>query len=128
MGVYLLQGQTIYSNNSFIFIEETTKLRIQCVTDKRPCCATPLNGFGEWQFPNKTNIGISTGTASFYRSKGDDGTVNLHQVTTSTGNIIFPTGLFCCIVPDADNVTQTMCINIGKFMAQGNYGILHYYY
>ena len=116
VGVYLLRGETVYSNNSLIFIEETTKL--QCITDRMPCCATPPNRVGQWQFPNQTNVGISGTTTSFYRDRGDDGTVNLNR--DDDGIII--TGLFCCMVPDADDIiNQTLCISIGKLMAQGSY-------
>jgi hypothetical protein len=84
---------------------------LQCITDRMPCCATPRTRSGQWQFPNKTDVGISGRTVSFYRNRGDDGTVNLNRVD---GDVMMPTGLFCCIVRDATNVTQTVCANIGE--------------
>jgi hypothetical protein len=54
--------------------------------------------------PNKV------GASSFYRNRGDDGTVNLNRLNT---NIFTPTGLFCCEVPDAAGDTQPLCANIG---------------
>ena len=125
IGVYLSLRGIVYTNNSVILITEigetdtntmppppNSNNGLQCITDRMPCCATVPNRFGQWQFPNnKTNIGISGSTASFYRTRGDDGTVNLNRVSD---DVMMPTGLFCCIVPDATNVDQTVCANIGE--------------
>ena len=123
-GVYLALKGVVYANNSVIPITEigetdiTTQLPppnsnngLQCITDRMPCCASPPNWVGQWQFPNKTNAGIPGTTASFYRNRGDDGTVNLNRVDTS---VMMPTGQFCCIVPDASGVNRTVCANIGE--------------
>ena len=40
---------------------------------------------------------IAGAPTTFYRNRGDDGTVNLNRLNT---NVITPTGLFCCEVPD----------------------------
>ena len=45
---------------------------------------------------------------SFYRDRGDDGTVNLNRV----GNVTSPTGRFYCKIPDKNNVNQTLCVSI----------------
>ena len=58
-----------------------------------------------------TNVGFLGSTASFYRNRGDDGTVNLNQVDDS---VMMPTGQFCCIIPDATEVYQTVCASIGE--------------
>ena len=124
IGVYISLRGTVYANNSVIPITEigetdtdtmppppNSNTGLQCITDRMPCCATPPNRFGQWQFPNKTNVGISGSTASFYRSRGDDGTVNLNRVSD---DVMMPTGLFCCILRDATEVDQTVCANIGE--------------
>ena len=110
----------IYANNSAIQITEigetvtilspppNSNNGLQCITDRMPCCATQPNRFGLWQFPNQTNVGIIGTTASFYRNRGDDGTVNLNRLN----NVIMPTGLFCCEMPDAAGVTQRLCAGI----------------
>ena len=53
------------------------------------------------------------GATSFYRNRGDDGTVNLNRLNT---NVMMPTGLFCCEVPDAvmQLPDSRLCANIGK--------------
>ena len=124
IGVYLSLRGTVYANNSAIQITEigetgtvtmppppNSNNGLQCITDRMPCCAARTNRFGQWQFPNKTNIGIIGTTASFYRNRGDDGTVNLNRVSD---DVMMPTGLFCCIVPDVTEVDQTVCANIGE--------------
>ena len=108
----------VYPKNSSILIteiEETTTTSnkgLQCITDNRPCCQTPPNRHGEWIFPNRSYVpGIAQNPTSFFRNRGDDGTVNLNRLNS---DVMMPTGRFCCVVPDATSVNQTVCANIGK--------------
>ena len=111
-GVYLLLRGEVYANNSIISITDigktnsTSNTGLQCITDRMPCCAARLNRFGEWLFPDGTAVPNQGGATSFYRNRGDDGAVNLNRLNT---NVFMPTGLFCCVVPDALNVTQRIC-------------------
>ena len=123
-GVYLSLNGKIYANNSVISITEIGETDIttipptlnsnnalQCITDKSPCCATQSRA-GEWFFPNKTIVPIEgNAMMTFYRNRGDDGTINLNRFNAS---VLSPTGLFCCEVPDAERVNQTACVTIGK--------------
>ena len=74
---------------------------------------------GEWFFPDNGGVvpvigaGGSMGT-TFYRTRGDDGTVNLNRVNN---DVMMPTGRFCCVVPDAILPEVTMCANIGAHSA-----------
>ena len=104
----------VYANNSVIPITEigeTSNTRLQCITDKMPCCGKP-NKFGEWLFPGGKNVPIKALGTTFYRNRGNDGTVNLNQRNVTTDNVMIPTGLFCCVVPDANDDMQTVCANI----------------
>ncbi len=47
-----------------------------------------------------------------YRSRGDYGNINLNHIEGAT--VIFPTGLYCCVVPDANRTNKTLCAAIGK--------------
>ena len=79
-----------------------------------PCCGKP-NKFGEWWFPGGTTIvPIKARDKPFYRNRGNDGTVNLNLRNVTTDNVTIPTGLFCCVVPDANGDMQMVCANIGK--------------
>ena len=110
----------IYANNSVIPITEIGETDpitaqnegLQCVTDRRPCCGTPPNRFGEWYFPNGTAVPSIGSARSFYRSRGDDGTVNLNHHIND--NLMSPAGHFCCEVPDATDTAQVVCVYIGN--------------
>ena len=114
-----------YTNNSVILITEIEQTLttngvtdaaanngLQCITDRRPCCAAQPNRQGEWFFPDDGGmVPKQDGATTFFRNRGDDGTVNLNRVNS---DVMMPTGRFCCVVPDAMDVDQTLCANIGK--------------
>ena len=75
-----------------------------------PCCATNPNRAGQWYYPNGTQIPTLGAATTFYRNRGDGGTVNLNRLNS---DVMSPTGLFCCVVPDATGVDQTVCVDIG---------------
>ena len=69
------------------------------------------NRFGNWYFPDgTTTVPNQSGATSFYRNRGDDGTVNLNRLNAG---VMSPTGQFCCVVPDTTGVDQTVCADIG---------------
>ena len=106
-GVYLNQNGMFLANNSAVYISdigESTNSRLQCITDRMPCCAAQANEAGEWFFPNKSMV-PSTPTAFYRNVRGDDGTVNLNHVSGAMS----PTGQYCCVVPDATGVMQWAC-------------------
>ena len=81
---------------------------LQCITDKMSCCSSNMRA-GEWYFPNASYIPKFANSDTYYRTRGDDGSVHLNRRNDSE------TGLFCCMVPDAMDDTQTVCANIGEF-------------
>ena len=85
---------------------------LQCITNRMPCCRGPNFKVGDWFFPDGSVV-PSQGDAltSFYRNRENNGSVSLNRINSG---IIHPTGLFCCVVPDATDVNQTLCINISK--------------
>ena len=117
----------VYPNNSIILITEieqtttsngvtdaTANNGLQCITDRRPCCATIPNRHGDWLFPDGSNVPpISINPTSFYRNRGDDGTVNLIRLNS---DIMMPTGRFCCVVPDSTSTDVTVCADIGEWI------------
>ena len=114
-GVYLSLRGTVYVNNSVIPIAEigetntTSNTGLQCVTDRIRCCASPEGRAGEWYFPDGTLVPIKGLAKTFYRNRGDDGTVNLNRLS----GIMIPTGKLCCEVPDLIGITDRVCANIG---------------
>ncbi len=95
--------QTDFSNTNEV---------VACRTDKRPCCSTPPNRFGDWTYNNGTIIGNRANSGiDYFRSRDDNQMIYL-SLRSSTTNP--PTGEFCCEIPDSLNVMQTMCINLGN--------------
>ena len=79
-----------------------------------PCCRFHPNRAGEWFYPNGTVVEHQAYGTVIYRNRGyDDGTVNLNRAN----DVMSPTGLFCCVVPDATGTNQTVCANIGKLIS-----------
>ena len=119
LGVYLSLNGVIYANNSLISITEIGESNsytsphqsneVQCITDRMPCCRR--FHLGEWFFPNGEVVPPQGAAVSFYRNRDEYGSVNLNRFNSG---VIRPTGLFCCVVPDATNVSQMLCINISK--------------
>ena len=108
-----------YPNNSIVNIEDVGEGvdAMACQTDKRPCCGTRPNRFGEWYYPNGSRVPIEGEGALFYRNRNDEGLVLLNRRpwTHETASI----GLFCCELPDASDINQTLCIGL---LPTGNIG------
>ena len=120
-GVYLRQDGIFLANNSAIFISDIGRAdnnRLQCVTDRMPCCTTQPNtpSAGNWFFPGDGGgvPSFNSRATTFGRNRGSDGTVNLHRVSN---DVMMPTGQYCCVVPDATGMMQWACANIGELNA-----------
>ena len=109
IGVYFQLNGISYDNSSkFIItnIGESDDGSLLCVTDNPNCCKTPA--MGEWYFPNNMSTVRTQGFGdSFYRNRGPM-VVRLHR----RYNAMRPTGLFCCVIPDANEVIQRICITV----------------
>ena len=83
-----------------------------CNTDKTDCCGEVPNRVGEWYYPNGTKVGTEGGSQAdeFYRNRGTQVIRLNRRNDIVTGR---HPGLFRCEVPDADNITQNIYINIG---------------
>ena len=115
-GVYLSLKEAVYANNSLTTITEIGKSyesdnSVKCITDKMPCCSQ-LFRFGWWYFPDGNEVPHQGAATSLYRWRNEDGTVYLSRLNS---DITHPVGQFCCVVPDATDANQTLCINISEF-------------
>ena len=74
---------------------------------------------GEWHYPDGTIVNpeyIARNNGSeFYRSRGDEGNVILNRFHSS---VMSPTGLFCCVVPNAEGISQILCAYICKYSCE----------
>ena len=95
----------------------TSNTGLQCITDRMSCCASPIKQ-GNWLFPDgvTTVPGPQQSPTTFYRNRGNDGTINLNRVNT---NIMMPIGQFCCRVLNAADTEQTVCVDIGMYIHVG---------
>ena len=124
-GLRLILGGTTYANNSDIPITDigtdlyqSPSEALVCYTDYRPCCrhfppGSPTSiSQGDWYYPNRTLVPFFFDGEEFYDTKGsNDGTLNLFRRDTG---VMSPIGSFCCEIPVADGVNQTLCANIGE--------------
>ena len=97
-------------------IGESDEQALICHTDSSVCCGAQDNSSsgvvsGEWLFPNGTVIAPSqngTETDQFFTS-WDRRLVRLHR----RGNIVMPTGLYCCLVPTTSGEEVAICVELG---------------
>ena len=86
-----------------------------CVTDLVDCCET--QGRGNWYFPDETMVPVDTGHG-FRSNRGDYDVVNGRQFNGSVRLYLYYSsqirGRFHCVLPNVDNVEQTLYAYIGK--------------
>ena len=101
-----------YQNNSLVVLEDIGEGgdALFCITDFFNCC-TPLytsemkSVLGNWFFPNETRVPSSGHNWDFHRTRGHM-VVRLHRRRGGEE------GIYCCEIPDAKNVTQTIYIGV----------------
>ena len=117
--MYLSLRGINFTNNSYVDIDdigEGDDGALLCVTNLIQCCRgidTPGDGgaLGEWFYPNGTDVEIKDSGNDIYRNRGPS-VVLLNR----RSNAMFPTGLYCCEVPDASNIQRRVCANVGKYL------------
>ena len=115
-GVYLLLKGTVYANNSIIAIDEIGEVTgesnngLQCVTDSKQCCQGGSQA-GAWHLPSGDAVPSQGNDNAFYTSRGN-GTVILNHIHQS--NTTPTSGVFCCEIPNASFITQTICSILSK--------------
>ena len=109
-----------YPNNSIVKITdvgEGDQFALICQTDHTQCCRIPPYRLGDWYYPNGNVVPLNSVEENFYRNRSENGSVLLHR----RGDSVYPTGLFCCEVPDNSSVTHTLCIgllSLGRLKAE----------
>ena len=96
-------------NNSEIFITaigEGDDKALLCFTDLHQRCDDTSGHAGDWYFPNKSAVDNESSHSDMYRSRGSS-VVRLHRRNST----IVPTGMFCCVVPDASGISARICLS-----------------
>ena len=110
-----LNGQPI-ANNSIVLLQsigEGDTGALLCITNSTACCTASLGRFGEWFYPDGRRVPIMDpappATAEpFYRNR-DTSLIRLNR-RPNQGLSVMYTGVYCCQIPDQNNVIQTMCV------------------
>ena len=69
------------------------------------------SGTGDWFYPNNARVMHTSVSQEFGRDRSNNGEINLYR---GKSDVMSPTGRFCCRVPDASGVEQTVCVNVGE--------------
>ena len=90
---------------------------LKCVTDLVACCESPA--LGDWYYPDGRRI-TGVGSPVYKINRGQNEVLNPNQQFYGSVRLwrrYTPSerGLFCCKLPDASNVVQTLCVNICEF-------------
>ena len=101
-----LLGDTTYHNNSLVNLEDTGEgdKALLCKTDLNFCCNRP-NSLGSWFYPNGTRVPSRNFNWDFYRGRGS----MMVRMNRREGGV---DGIYCCKIPDARNVFQTIYIGV----------------
>ena len=118
IGVYLSHDRSVLINDSNIAINNIqtsldaihSHLILVCTSDRMPCCEADPQ-YGEWYFPNGSQVKHKDeeGAVAFHRRRDNAGNVYLLRISI---NAMVVSGKFCCEVEDATGRNQTLCINI----------------
>lgn len=125
-GVYLsISGTTIIANDSYMNFYDMIQndLVLICHTNKIDCCRN--NTLGDWFYPNGTIVESYTDYKSrniseFFARSRTQSIVRLATGDTPGLQVYVgppERGQFYCKVPDANNVNQTVYVNICKLIA-----------
>ena len=111
-GIKFVLNGIAYHNHSIVSLKDIGEgsQALLCITNLRNCCRRPYTGEmgpakGNWFFPNGTRVPSSGHHWDFHRTRGQM-KVNLQRRRGGAE------GIYCCVVPDAMNVTQTIYIGI----------------
>lgn len=115
-GAYLALRNQFIANNTQINLRsiglssDNPSGALQCITDRKPCCFGQDPMLGWWYKPNGMVVHWNTSDEVLFGSRGDNGEVYLNR---PNGVTRIPTGRFCCVIPDATDTNQTLCVIIG---------------
>ena len=110
---FSLRNRT-YQNNSIVTLEDIGEQddALLCKTNLTACCrssnTSDSHALGNWFFPNGTRVpsrNVSGWGLDIYRTRGQM-VVLLHRRRGGEE------GIYCCEIPDAMNVTQTIYIGV----------------
>ena len=109
-------GTVAYSNNSVVNLNDIglNDNALFCYTNLSTCCRgvdNPNGGSqGSWRFPEGNAVGSLNDNNVFTRNRNQHAVVLHHEISAAG-----PTGIFTCVIPDSNNVTQQVNFGIYDF-------------
>ena len=109
LDVYFELKGMVYANNSAVPMLNIGKGEnaLLCRTNKKECCGTPPNRYGEFYYPNGIRIPVAKQKHGFYRDRGQQ-VIRLNR----REEVASPRGKYRCEIPDGDGVTQKIYITL----------------
>ena len=109
-----LNSQPI-ANNSIVLLQsigEGDAGALICTTNRTACCRGSGQAAGEWFYPNGRMVPITYPAPDppepYYRNRGTS-LIRLNR-RPNIGLSEMYTGIYCCEIPDQNNVMQTLCV------------------
>lgn len=110
VGLTLELNGVEYASGSTISIEDIGEGNnaLLCRTDRTDCC-NGANRNGEFIYPNNVAVGVMSANEAMYRNRG----VQMIRLNRNKNSPLTPpTGLYRCVIPDSNDVPQSISINI----------------
>ena len=107
--IYFMLNGTVYLNNSAVPLLGVGEgdHALQCRTSRDECCRALPNRFGDFYYPNGTQIFNERSGYGFYRNRGQK-VIHLNRREGVTS----PAEKYRCEIPDADGVMKSIFINL----------------
>ena len=108
-GLYFELNNKIYLNNSAIPLRNVGAgdRALLCKTDRKDCCRTPPNRYGEFYYPNGVTVPSAGRQQGFYRNRGEQ-VIRLNRRSIATS----PTGKYHCAIPRVDGEIQNIYVTL----------------
>ena len=109
-----LNSQPVANNSNVVLrsIGEGDAGALLCTTDRTTCCTGALGRGGEWFYPDGRMVPIMNPAPAapepYYRNRGNM-LIRLNR-RPNQGLSAMYTGVYCCEIPNRNNVRQTLCV------------------
>ena len=112
IGVHFELKGTVYNHGDSVLMTKigTDENALLCKTNNESCCNKENNRAGKFFYPNNVEVRIKKESPEFYRDRGEQ-VVRLNRRMDLEEDTL-PRGWYCCVVPDACDVQQRICINL----------------
>jgi hypothetical protein len=105
---FFLNGRLLPSNSTVLLSDiGEGRNALYCLSDRELCCSSKAGAKrGIWRFPDGMVVQADR-SADFYRTRG----YSSHLINRKDG-VVEPTGVYTCLMPDAEDVLRTLYINV----------------